>query len=394
VKPIGKVIRIAAIALGVAGLLGTGIWLFQPHKTATTGKSGSDAALVDPSLKLTDVDLEQADEQGNLLWKIKAKQAVYNRDKKEGTIVSLKGELYQEGKVAFKISADKGEIKGDGKVISLNENIVAVNVKDEVELKGKDMEWQTQANLLKMKNNFIATHKKVKVTGKEGQYFTKKRLAELTGTIVADVKEQKIKMTTEKLNWNLEKEEIQTAAAVAIERKQSVNVIDRAKAEKGAYNLKTKVAQLEKAVEVNLAKPEVKVTGDELLWDTGKQLITAPKPITAYSTAEQMTVTANKGELKINEQTAYLTGNVRGSSQKNQSTITTDNLIWVLDKQTFEATGNVVYRQPNPDPKNPITNLVGKTATGSLTNQQVTLSGGPEADDRVVIDIVPNVSTP
>ena len=139
-KPIGKILRVAAITLGVAGLLGGLVWLFQPRRTATTGTSGSDAALIDPSLKLTDVDLEQADEKGNLLWKIKAKQAVYNREKKEGTIVALQGELYQEGKVAFKISADKGEIKGDGKVIMLIENITAVNVKDEVELKGKDME--------------------------------------------------------------------------------------------------------------------------------------------------------------------------------------------------------------------------------------------------------------
>jgi LPS export ABC transporter protein LptC len=394
VKPIGKVIGIAAITLGIAGLLGTGFWLFQPRKTGTTGQSGSDTALVDPSLRLTDVDLEQTDEQGNLLWKIKAKQAVYNREKKEGTIVSLNGELYQEGKVAFKISADKGEIKGDGKVISLNDNIVAMNVKDQVELKGKEMEWQTQSNLLKIKNKFIATHKNVKVTGKEGRYFTKKRLAELTGTIVADVKEPMVRMTTDKLNWNLEKEEIQTVAAVAIERRQDANLVDRAKAEKGAYNLKTKVARLEQAVEVSLAKPEVKVTGDELLWDTGKQLITAPKPIAAYSASEQMTVTANQGKLQINEQTAYLSGNVRGSSQKTPATIATDNLVWFLDKQAFEATGNVVYRQPNPDPKSPITNLVGNTATGSLTNQSVTLSGGPEADDRVVIDIVPTFSTP
>ncbi len=388
-KPIGKVIRGAAITLGVAGLVAVVVWLFQPNRTATTGKSGSDASLIDPSLKLTDVDLEQADEAGKLLWKIKAKQAVYNREKKEGSIVSLKGELYQDGKVAFKMSADKGEIKGDGKVISLQGNIIAMNVKDEVELKGNEMEWQTQANLLKLKNKFVATHKKVKVTGKEGQYFTKTRLAELTGTIVADVTDPKLKMVTEKLNWNLEKQQVETGAPVAFERKQEGNLVDRANAQKGRYDLKTNIATLTQTVQVNLAKPDVKVTGDELAWDTKKQLITSPKPITAYSATEQMTVTAQKGELKIKDQIAILTNQVRGSSQKNQSTIATDQLTWYLDKQEFTADGNVVYQQANP-----AANLVGKTAKGSLTTEQVVITGGPDADDRVVIDIVPNFATP
>ena len=393
-KPITKVIQIAAIGLGIAGMVGGLVWLFRPHPSLKTGTPGGDAALVDPSLKLTDVDLEQADEKGNLLWKIKAKQAVYNRDKKEGMIVSLKGELYQDGKVAFKISADKGAIKGDGKVISLVDNVVAVNVKDEVELKGKEMEWQTQTNLLKLKNKFIATHKTVTVTGNEGQYFSKKKQAELVGKIVAQVKEPKLKMITEKLNWDLEKQQLETVAAIVIERKVDGDLLDRATAEKGSYNLKSKVAMLNKTVQVTLAKPEVKLTGDELAWDIGKQFIIANKPLTAYSASEQMTVNADKGEYWVKDKVAILTGNVRGTSQKNSSTIATDKLNWFLEKQEFEATGSVVYRQPNPDPKNPIMNLVGKSAKGSLTNEQVTIEGGPNADDRVVIDIVPNLSTP
>ena len=394
VKPIAKVIRVAAIGFGVVGTVAGLVWLFRPSPIVKAGNPGGDAALIDPSLKLTDVDLEQADDKGNLLWKIKAKQAVYNRDKKEGTIVSLKGELYQDGKVAFKISADKGAIMGDGKVISLSDNIVAVNVKDEVELKGKDMEWQTQTNLLKLKNKFIATHKRVKVTGNEGQYFSKKQQVELVGAIVAEVNDPKLKMTTEKLNWDLEKQQLATAAAIAIERKLEGNVTDRATASKGSYNLKSKIATLNKNVQVSLAKPDAKLTGDELIWDLGKQLIVANKPLTAYSSAEQMTVNADKGEYRVNDKVAILTGNVRGTSQKNSSMIATDKLNWFLEKQEFEATGSVVYRQSNPDPKNPITNLVGKSAKGSLTNEQVTIAGGPDADDRVVIDIVPNLSTP
>ena len=99
-------------------------------------RSGGDAGLIDPSLKLDDLVLEQAGDDGQLLWKLKAKKATYNRDKKEGEILDLSGELYQDGKPAFKISAKKGSILGDGKILMLKENIVALALKDGVELKG------------------------------------------------------------------------------------------------------------------------------------------------------------------------------------------------------------------------------------------------------------------
>ena len=388
-KSLGRSGQIIAGLVLLAAIAGGIYWIFQPKQNGLKSSSGSDAGLIDPSLKLDDLVLEQAGDDGQLLWKLKAKKATYNRDKKEGEILDLSGELYQDGKPAFKISAKRGSILGDGKVLMLKDNIVAVAIKDGVELKGNEMEWKPKEDLMTIKNKFTATHKKMNLEAKEGQYFSRKRQANLSGKIVADVKEQKLKLQTEKLTWLLEPETVESNSPIAIERTPEKGVVDRAKAEKGSYNLKTNVAKLETNVTIAMAKPNLNITGQELTWDTKQQIIMAPKPMTAYSPADQVTISGDRGEVKLKERIAYLNQNVKGSSQKNQSNIATDRLTWFLDSQTFEAEGNIVYRQANP-----AANLVGKTAKGNLNTQDITISGGNETDNRVIIDIVPNNLTP
>lgn len=389
-KPLGrsgKIIAVIVLAAAVSGLL---YWISQPKKGALKSGAGGDASLLDPSLKLDDLVLEQADEKGNLLWKLKAKKAIYNRDKKEGEILDLSGELYQDGKPAFKISAKKGEVIGDGKVMVLRENIVAVAIKDGVEFKGNEMEWKPQDDQLTIKNKFTAVQKQVKIAAKEGQYFSRKRQADLMGTIVAEVKDPKLKLQTEKLTWLLEPQTIESKAPVMIERTPKKGVTDRATADTGSYDLKTNIAKLVTKVQIAVVEPDLKISGEELLWDTKKELVTAPKPFSASSATEQVTMSSDRGEFKLKEKTAFLTQNVKAASQKNQATIATDKLTWYLEPQTFSAEGNIVYRSTNP-----AANLVGKTATGNLNTQQVTVAGGNEADDRVIINIDPgNIKLP
>ncbi len=383
----GKIIAVIALTAAFSGLL---YWIFQPKKNALKSGSGGDASLLDPSLKLDDLVLEQADDQGNLLWKLKAKKATYNRDKKEGEILDLSGELYQDGKPAFKISAKKGEIIGDGKVMILKENIVATAIKDGVEFKGNEMEWKPKDDKLSIKNKFTAIHKQVKIAAKEGQYFSRKRQADLAGTIVAEVKDPKLKLQTEKLTWLLEPQTVESNAPIVIERTPKKGVTDRATAEKGSYDLKTNVASLATNVQIAVVDPDVKITGEQLTWDTKKELVTAPKPFSALSATEQVTMSSDRGEFKLKEKIGYLTQNVKASSQKNQATLATDKLTWYLEPKTFEAEGSIVYRSTNP-----AANLVGKTAKGNLNTQEVTVTGGNEADDRVIIDIDPgNIKLP
>ncbi|MEO1354137.1 MAG: LPS export ABC transporter periplasmic protein LptC, partial [Cyanobacteria bacterium J06635_15] len=55
-----------------------------------------------------DVTLEQPGEDGELRWKVHADEVIYSPDQQTAEIVNPDGELFQDGKVIYRVRADRG----------------------------------------------------------------------------------------------------------------------------------------------------------------------------------------------------------------------------------------------------------------------------------------------
>jgi LPS export ABC transporter protein LptC len=349
-------------------------------------EGSSDLQKFDNSLTFSNVTLEQADEKGQLWWKMKAAKATYSKDKKVATVEQPEGELYQDGKPIFKLKAVKGEVVEDGKSIVLKGDIVATDLRDGTVLQGKEIEWKPTLDQLSVRKQFVAQHKKMKLVGEEGRFYSRKREADILGQVVAEVKQPNLRLKTKQLKWWLDQERIESQQPLQIDRVEQGKVTDQAAAQKGSYNLKDQIASLQKEAQVFLPSQGVQAKSDDLTWNIKQQLVVAKQPITLINTAQKVTMMGDRGQLSIPQQIATLTGNVRGLSLANQANVTADNLTWFLSTQSFEATGKVSYQQTDPP-----FNLQGTKATGTIQDQQVQITGGPEADNRVVTEIVPNL---
>ena len=347
--------------------------------------TSNDLQKFDNSLTFSNVTLEQADEKGNLWWKVKAAKATYSKDQKVATVEQPEGELFQDGKAIFKLKAAKGEVIQDGKSIKLRGQITATDLKDGTVLQGKEMEWKPTEDQLIVRKQFVALHKKMKLVGEEGQFSSRKREAEILGNVAAEVKEPNLRMKTKKLKWWLNQEQLASEQPIQIDRLEKGKVTDQAAAKQGKYNIKDQIASLKQDAQVFMPGQNLQARSNELTWDLKLKQVAAQQPITLINTAQKVTLTGDRGQLNIPRQIATLTGNVRGLSLSNQAKVSANNLTWFLSNQSFEATGNVNYQQVNPP-----FNLVGDKASGTIQNQQVTITGGPEADNRVVTEIVPN----
>jgi LPS export ABC transporter protein LptC len=405
---------------------------FGQTRPAPKTQSGNDLEKFDNSLRFSNVTLEQADEQGKLWWKVKAVEAIYNKDKKIAAVEKPEGELYQDGKPIFKVVADKGEVIQDGKSIMLRGKITATDLKDGTILQGQEIEWKPTEDKLFVRKQFVGNHKQMRITGDEGLFLPRKREAEVKGKVIADViqpdpkgtqpepkpepkstpsstptsstaptpsasptpqplpsldpNKPRMQMQTTLLKWQIDRQLITADQPLKIDRIINGQVTDRATAETGAYDMKAEIATLKQNAEVILQAQSTQVKSNELVWQTKAQLVQANQPINIMNDVQKITMNADRGNLNVLEQKATLTGHVKGLSLQNQANVSADNLIWFLLNQTFEATGNINYQQINPP-----FNLMGTKASGMLQTQEVEISGGPESDNRVVTEIVPNL---
>lgn len=333
----------------------------------------------DTNLTFNSVTLEDFDQQGRRVWKVRAKKASYSRDKKVARIEGPNGEFFQDGKAILKVSADSGEVQQDGKQVFLRGKIMATDLRDGLQLRGSELEWRPKDDVLLIRNDVTGTRKNIKATAKGGRYLTRARRLELDGTVKAESQKPNFRVNTERLVWLVNQQKLQGDRSLQMERYENNAVTDRATATQGELDLKTETVTLKQNAQLNLVDPAIQVNGNQVVWNIKPRTITSSLPITIVNAQQGFTLSGNQGNLDLKTKIFNLTGNVSGAGGPNQALLKTDRLRWNVDTQDFEANGNVTYRQANP----PL-NLAGPKASGRLKDQQVVVSGG-----RVVTEFVP-----
>jgi LPS export ABC transporter protein LptC len=362
-----------------------GLWLSACSHPSTPNQSKTNTSSPrEDETKLTffGVDLEQFDQVGRPIWKVKAKKAKYTTDKQMGEAESPQGELYQDGKVVYQIKAEKADIKQDGKQLFLQGKIVASDPRNGIVFQGNELEWRPQEDLLIVRNQLNGSHKQLQATAQEAKVKTREQRVEFSGGVVAKSTDPQLQMRTEHLIWQIKEDKLFSDRPIQIERYKDNKISGRSQANAAEINLKTQIAILQPQAKLELIDPLMQITSNSITWNIQKENITTNSPIRVFKAAENLTVTANQGKMKIPENTVYLTGNVNAVGQRSQS-LKSNQLTWYLNKKLLEAQGNVIYRQIAPK-----LTFQGETAVGNLETENIVVKGG-NSGQKVITEIIP-----
>jgi len=351
--------------------------LVEPTKQ-NTGETEIEASLV-----FNNVTLDQADEEGNPLWKIKAEKATYSQDQKTAIVENPTGDLFQDGKVVLQVSAKQGEIRQDGQIVFLRGQIIAKDLRNGTQLRGEELEWRPQEDLLIVRNNLKGEHPQLQASAKEGRYFSRKQQLELTGQVAAISKDPNLHMKTEHLVWHIQDQKVIGDQRIRMERYKDQTVTDTVEADKSELNQKTKVVTLQQNVQLKSVEPPLLMSSNSAVWNLNTQTVNSDQPLQIVQQKENLTLTANQGQIDLEEEVADLTGGVQGIATRNQAKLYSNQLRWNIPTQLMQASGNVIYQQVDP----PL-NTTGVTAEGKLQDQSIVVKGG--AGTPVVTEIIPN----
>lgn len=356
--------------------------------TPTEKETNNTEVSPQPSSTLTffDITLEQADEVGQPLWQVQAKKATYTQEKQIAHLETPVGELYQDGKLVYQIQSKRADIKQDGKQLFLKGQIVAKDPENGITLKGNELEWRPQENLLIVRNQLNGTHKQVQAKAQEVKVFTREQRLQFTGGVVANSTDPAVRIRTEELIWQVSQEKL-IAQRPIVDRYHQNQITDSGRGDTAELNLKTKIVNIKKNAEINLLQPPTQIVSDSVIWDMNTENITSNSPVRIVQRQENITVTANQGKMKTADKVITLTGNVNAVGQRQQS-LKSDQLTWHLNKKLLLANGNIIYTQLEPK-----LNFRGQTAVGNLETENIVVKGDLSGK-RVVTQIVPPAYVP
>lgn len=334
------------------------------------------------SLIFNDVTLEQADPQGRPLWKVKAKQATYSKDKKNAKVQSPIGDLFQDGKIVLKVTAQSGEVQEDGQKILLKGQIVATDPRNGAVFRGDEAEWHPKEDLMIARNNLTGNHEKTDVSAKEGRYFSRKQQLELFGQVVGTSKDPALQMKTEHLIWQIPQRLFQGDQRIQIDKYKGTTVNEQAVGNQSEVNLKTKIAILKQNAELESVEPPVQIASHSLVWNLNTHIVVSDQPVKMFHRREQVTVTASQGQMDLERKVAFASGGAQSFATRNQAKLYADQITWDIPTQQLQADGNVIYQQVNP----PL-HLTGPKAFGKIQDQTIVVNSS--SSGRVVTEIVP-----
>ncbi|MEB3251179.1 MAG: LPS export ABC transporter periplasmic protein LptC [Cyanobacteriota bacterium] len=372
----------AVIAIGLA--IGLGVYRGLTPPPIQPGADQEET--VEAGLTLRDVTLQQPDENGVLLWRLQAETVTYSPDRKMAMVTRPVSQLFQDGEVIYNVTADQGEILANGDRVFLRGNIVATGVKNGSVLRGQELEWLPQEDVLIMRRQITGTHPQMRATAAEARVYNRQRRMELKGQVVAStvVKDPKtepwLKLQADQLVWLWEQQQIQSDSPLRVEQLKDKTITAVVTGRRGRVDLAKSVVTLQEAVTMDMLELPLQLISTAMEWRVGEQRVVVNQPLTVVHPKEKVRVTARQGQMDLKTQVVILQGQVVALGERNQSRLTTDHLTWRVKEQSLTALGQVRYQQANPR-----LNLTGQRGTGQLQDQTFRVDGGP-----VVTEIQPN----
>lgn len=340
----------------------------------------------DPALTFNDVTLEQIDRDGKKRWSLVAKQVTYSKDRKIATASNLSGKLYNEGEHAYDAKAREGVLSQNGDRIVLKGEIEVVDRKDGTVFSADEVEWLPEDDRMIFKGNLKAVHEDGSLTAQAGELLEADRILNLSNKVLIKTDDPRLSLSTDRGVWQMEKEMVLADGNLIVERYEgegeAATVADRGTATKGSLDLGVQLITLEGNAQLVFGEPPVSLGSERLLWDLPGQVLSSEVPLTIINRENQVALSGQRGKFNVAEEVLELTGGIEALANENKSRMTADNLTWFVATQTFNAVGNVVYRQTEPQFV-----LHGPQAEGKLEAKTFVVTGG-----NVVTEITPDGS--
>ena len=341
---------------------------------SNTPSSGISVKRSQTQLMLNNAILEQSNPEDNIVWKIQAKTSLYTEDKQIARLQTVTANLLQDNKIILRVSADTGEIRDNGNLILLKDNIVAQDTRNGIIVKSDEIEWRPTENLLAIRKNPLGIHPNLEIKATEGIYHTDTQSFELQRNIVATTIDPALQLTSERLVWQIPQQTLESPLALQIIRyQQDETVTDRLVADRGKVNLETNMATLNNNIELVSLDPQLQMATDSLIWNYKTRIVNADKPIQIIAREHNIDVTGNQAQVDLNKNIARLNDGVKGINRQDNTQIYARELVWNIDNKVIEARGNVAYQQSEPK-----INLTGEKAVAKLAQERIVVTGNKQ----------------
>ncbi len=104
--------------------------------------------LPDAQFQMANPTLEQQDEQGRVIWRLKARllQAESKENRAQGVLIGVEGTLYREGKPVLEFTAERARADSETHIVEAWGKVRAQSLTNNARLEAGRIHWESKRN--------------------------------------------------------------------------------------------------------------------------------------------------------------------------------------------------------------------------------------------------------
>ena len=372
-----KGLFVGVLLWGMTACQSTSVEEKQADSTKDLGRS-------ETQFILDNAILEQSNTQGNIVWKVKSEKTIYSQDREIAKLEKVTANLVEDGKVILQLSSEQGEIRQNGLVILLRDQILVTDPRNQAVVRSEEAEWRPSEHILIVRKGIKGSNENLEVEADRGKYLIDRQRLELSDNVVGITIEPSLRIKTDHLAWLIPQQKVMGDRPLKIARYQNDTITDRVVAERGEVDLQQHILSLSQDIEMRSLEPSLQIATNSVKWNYQTRFVRSEQPIQIIDLENKLNIIGNQGTVDLDRQIANLDNGIKGINNRNQSQLYARQLTWYIPTEKVEAQGNVIYEQAEPPLK-----LTGDKAVGKLHENSVVVTSNNDRQNRVFTEIVP-----
>ncbi|MEN9214303.1 MAG: LPS export ABC transporter periplasmic protein LptC [Gloeomargarita sp. DG02_4_bins_56] len=242
-------------------------------------------------LTFQSLNLQQADKDGQILWKLQAEEAVADPKTRRVQVQKVVGDIYAQGKPRYRVEAGKALILEQQDALEIQGQLVAHDLQDKTRIVTQELRWRPQQQELILKGNLELQQPKIQAKAQEATLRLRENRLALRKKVQITNQKPALQVTGEALDWQWQKGQVVALQPVQIIYTPQQLVV---KAGRGQMDFPGQVLRLTQGVDA--VNPRGQLRAQEVEWRLAAQEVTAIGNVFYQQSDPPLTVTGSRAE--------------------------------------------------------------------------------------------------
>jgi len=242
-------------------------------------------------LTFQSLNLQQADKDGKILWKLQVQQAVADPKTRRVQVQKLVGNIYDRGKPRYRVETAQATVLEQGETLDIQGRLIATDLQDKTRITTQSLLWRPQQQELILKGNLEFQQPKLQAKAQEATIRLRDNHLALRKKVQVTNQKPALNITGEALDWEWQKGQIQALQPVQIIHPPQQLVV---KAGRGQMDFQNQVLRLTQGVDAVNQRGQLRA--QEVEWRIPAQEVTAVGNVFYRQNDPPLTVTGSRAD--------------------------------------------------------------------------------------------------